>query len=320
MTMGTLYLDRRYATMACRGSTLILSRADADTQSIPLSLLDRVVVHGKVSTDTATLGKLADAGIAVSLLSGRHGRHRASLLGMPGKEVKRRLAQYDAYRDATVRLDLARCFLLRKLAGQQRLLMRAAARRPDLRFPLRKAWVRLRALRGELKAEVHDLDSLLGIEGAAAAAYFEAYAGLFPSALGFHGRKRRPPPDPVNALLSLGYTLLHNEAVKAIHAAGLDPYLGYLHAPAHGRASLASDFVEPLRPRYDALVWWAFRERVFRAHDFTRDSGGCLLSKHARERYYRLYEHHASPARRWLRLALHAFVRRLNPSKDDTHG
>jgi len=309
--MSTLYIDRKYTSLEHQGAAMVLRRADQGLQRIPFNLIDRVVVHGKVQTDTATLGALADAGIAVSLLTGRHGRYKASLVGPAGNDVLRRVAQYRAHEDQRATTDIARCILRRKLAGQQRLLTRALAQRQDLRHSLRKASGQLQALRLELKKPEDDLDRLRGIEGAAAAAYFAAYQKLFPPSLGFQGRKRRPPPDPVNAVLSLGYTLLYSEAVKAVHAAGLDPFLGYLHAPAHGRASLAADLIEPLRPRFDSLVWWMFSKRQLRAEDFKTDDGGCLLSKSGRGRFYGLYEKQAAPTRRWLRLFTYALINHL---------
>jgi len=318
--MSTLYIDRKYTSMQQQGASLVLRRPDEGLQRIPLAMIERVVIHGKVQTDTATLGALAGSGVTVTLLTGRHGRHRASVLGPPGKDALRRLAQYRAFEDPRASVDVARCILRRKLAGQQRLLARAIRQRPDLRHPLRKGCNRLKALRSDLKNQVHDLDRLRGIEGAAASAYFAAYQKLFPASLEFRGRKRRPPPDPVNAVLSLGYTLLFSEAVKAVHDAGLDPYLGFLHAPAHGRESLAADLIEPLRPRFDGFAWWLFRNRLLRAEDFKRDDGGCLLSKSARGKFYGLYEEHAAPARRWLRLFIYALIDHLTSGYQDENG
>ena len=100
------------------------------------------------------------------------------------------------------------------------------------------------------------------MEGAAQAAYFRAYCSLFAEALAFNGRNRRPPRDPVNACLSLGYTLVHFEAARAAYAAGLDPFLGFFHEIAFGRESLACDLMEPVRPLVDAWLWEMFRSRI----------------------------------------------------------
>lgn len=161
-------------------------------------------------------------------------------------------------------------------------------------------------------AAAPDRDTVLGLEGAGAAAHYAALTALFPPSLNFTGRNRRPPRDPVNACLSLGYTLLHFEAVRAAYGAGLDPLLGFFHEPAYGRESLACDLIEPLRPRLDAWVWTLFRERRLRAHDFVEDKGACLLAKAGRQTFYAAYEIWAPPCRRYLRRESYRLANGLN--------
>ncbi len=270
-----------------------------------------MVSHGRLDTDTATLGLLAEAGVHVTLLSGRQGRRLASLTGPYGKDVQRRLDQYRVHLDPAAATAIAHCLVERKLATQQRLLHRALLRRPDLRRPLLRGGDALRDLRARLHGERPGLASLRGVEGAATRAYFEAYRHLFAPSLDFPGRRRRPPPDPVNAALSLGYTLLHTEAVRAIHAAGLDPYLGYLHEPAHGRESLAADLIEPLRAHIDALVWGLFRDKTLEAAHFDHQGEACLLGKAGRGRFFAAYEARSGVCRRWLRRGVHRLIQRL---------
>ncbi len=156
-----------------------------------------------------------------------------------------------------------------------------------------------------------DLNVLRGIEGAAAAGYFAALTHLFPPALNFSGRNRRPPRDPVNACLSLGYTLLHTEAVRACHQAGLDPLLGFFHDPAYGRESLACDLIEPLRARLDAWVGELFRSRALRKENFVEDQGACLLNKAGRQVYFATFETFAPRLRRYLRQQAYRLARLL---------
>ena len=140
-----------------------------------------------------------------------------------------------------------------------------------------------------------------GLEGAAQAAYNRAYTPLFAEGLGFHSRNRRAPLDPVNACLSLAYTLVHFEAVRASYAAGLDPFLGFFHEIAFGRESLACDLMEPIRPLVDAWVWELFRSRLLRPEHFVMDKGACLLGKTGRARFYEHFEEFLRPAERRLR-------------------
>ena len=189
-----------------------------------------------------------------------------------------------------------------KLRRQQRLLSIALDQRADLRQPLLKAREQLhQARRRAADPETTSLESLRGIEGAGAAAYFSAYCALFAAELAFTGRNRRPPRDPVNAVLSLSYTLLHSEAVRACYGAGLDPIIGYYHALDFARESLASDLIESLRPLVDAWVWEQFRSRHLRAEQFTRDGEACLLGKSGRQHFYAAWELFVRPQRRLLR-------------------
>jgi CRISPR-associated protein Cas1 len=155
------------------------------------------------------------------------------------------------------------------------------------------------------------VEQIRGCEGAAAAAHFRALASVFAPALGFTGRNRRPPRDPVNAVLSLGYTLLHFDAVRACHMAGLDPLIGFYHRPAFGRESLACDLVEPLRPHFDRWAWEQFRSRALREDHFATSASGCQLGKAGRARFYADYEHAARPWRRWLRSRCAHLARQL---------
>ncbi|HNC68572.1 MAG TPA: CRISPR-associated endonuclease Cas1, partial [Thauera aminoaromatica] len=202
-----------------------------------------------------------------------------------------------------------------KLHRQRRLLDYARGERPDARKPLCDALATLDAIDARLAATSGSDDEatarLRGAEGAAARAYFGGLCALFAPALGFTGRNRRPPRDPVNACLSLAYTLLHFDAVRAAHVAGLDPLLGFYHRPAFGRESLASDLIEALRPQADAWVWEQFRSRALREDQFTSDKGACLLGKAGRERFYARWESFAGAPRRWLRVRCARLARQL---------
>ncbi len=140
----------------------------------------------------------------------------------------------------------------------------------------------------------------MGVEGAAAAAYFEGLAAIAPPRLKFSQRNRRPPRDPLNALLSLGYTLLHSEAVLALYGAGLDPFIGFYHQLDFGRESLACDVVEPLRVEIDQFALDLFRRETLRVEDFSTTESGCLLGKNGRAKFYAAWETLAEKLRKKL--------------------
>ncbi len=284
--MGTLYIDRQGISLKVRDSALELRAEGERLRSVPLRLLDRVVLFADTQLGSSALASLADAGVGLLALGGRGGQRVAHLLGEPAGDARARIAQCQRVADEVWATEWSRQIVRAKLRNQQRLLQRALVERADLRKPLTDAIATLRRVLDRLP-QAPDRDSVRGFEGAGAAAYFSAYVQPFAPALGFAGRRRRPPPDPVNACLSLGYTLLQSQAVQASWAAGLDPMVGFLHLPAHGRASLACDLVEPWRPLIDDWVWQQFRSRELRPEHFGRDgSGACLMGKTARAHFY----------------------------------
>lgn len=309
--MGTLLLDRAQLDIKSEGDALALYENGARRGTVPVKLIERCVIHGaQTRLDTGVLMKLAEAGATTVLMSPRQSRRIAIVLGPQHNDAAIRLAQCARVMDDAWCRQWALATVRAKLARQQRALRGLLAQRPDARKPLFDALQALESGLRELPAQpgasdtlqaLPSLDSLRGREGAAARAYFAGLAGVMPPALQFSGRNRRPPRDPVNACLSLGYTLLHAQAVQACATAGLDPLLGFYHRPAFGRESLASDLIESLRPAVDLWVWEQLRTRSLREDHFTLDKGACLLGKAGRALFYASWETHSAPWRRWLR-------------------
>lgn len=310
--MAILYLDRRDLELRADGERLALYEGGVRASAIPAAQVERVVVSARARLDTGVLGMLAMHGAGISVFSPRHPERAVRLVGTGHNDAGRRIAQYARSLDDGWRARVSAVLITAKIRGQRRLLKSALERRPDLRHDLFTAIGSVEERAIALRTGAPDRDRIRGIEGAAAAAYFTAYQTLFPPALGFYGRNRRPPKDPVNACLSLGYTLLHGEAVFAMHAAGLDPLIGVYHDLAFGRESGACDLVEPLRPVVDGWVWIMFRERRLRAEDFTEDKGACLLGKSGRQAFYRAFEEEClNTLRRRLRRFAAALVRAI---------
>lgn len=295
--MGTLILDRKNATLECRAQVLTV-RVEGEVRKIPLKLLERVQILADIAIPSTVLTTLSAAGVQVCIV-GRRQRHALMLAEGIG-DVNRLIAQVKCYTDETLRLRLVRFLVAAKIASHARFLRELLQQRPDQRLAIFKALQRLAQRRGELK-HATQVETLRGLEGAAARDYFEAFQAVMPPALGFTGRNRRPPRDPVNAVLSLGYTFLYSEAVAQIVAVGLDPRLGFLHDPAWGRASLAADFVEPWRVRIDALAWTLFRNRTLRAEQFCNDGEAVLLGKAGRSLFFPACEVTMRPIRTAMR-------------------
>lgn len=300
--MATLIIDRSNIEVKSDGAALAVYECGERRGTVPVKLLDRVILQGTIRLDTSVLTRLAEAGVPTVLLGGRSSRRMAMLLGPSHRDGSVRLAQLQCALDPAWCDAWSRHLILGKARGQLKLLRKALAERPDARKALFDA---IQSIEAALRPIVDALDvraaSVRGIEGACAAAYFRGLTAVFAESLGFTGRNRRPPRDPVNAALSLAYTLLHFDAVRACYTAGLDPLIGFYHRPAHGRESLACDLIEPMRPRADRWVWSMFRDRTLRAENFTLDKGACLLGKAGREAFYAEYERFAILPRRWMR-------------------
>lgn len=312
-----MYLDRKGAELRLDGGALAVYVNGERDGSIPLAPVDRVVVIGRQTIETAVLHRLAEQGVAVVFLSGRTQAFRGRLAGRLHNHARLRLAQYAA-RQGALAHRLATEWITAKLDEQAALLREAAAARLDQRAVL----LRAAEIIGDTRAKAAGAgtsERLRGLEGGAASAYFGALPSVFPPSLGFEGRERRPPRDPVNALLSLTYTLAHWEWVRECELIGLDPLVGFYHEVEYSRESLACDLLEPFRPVVDRWVWGLFRDRRFESRDFASDQDrpGCSLKKSARGRFYAAYEEWIAPRRSRMRDVVEALARRILSDGED---
>lgn len=268
--MRSVYVMRDGATLRREGSVLQVWAKGQKESDIRVQELEQIVLMGNVILTPAALELVVEQGIDTVFLS-RHGRYRGRLVGGVSSNVRLRIAQYRVFTDPDRVLDLARRIVAGKARNQRRVLLRAirAGGHPDLG----RAEISIRAALARLDM-CSTLDEVRGCEGSASAAYFRVFGNLIRAeGFRFDGRNRRPPLDPVNALLSLGYTLLANAVEAAIHLVGLDPYLGSLHEIAAGRPSLTCDLVEEHRaPLVDRLVLAAINRGAVRPEDF--EDGG----------------------------------------------
>jgi CRISPR-associated protein Cas1 len=294
--MSTLYIDRQGSQLHIQTGVLHITTPDGQgDRRLPVKYLERVVLRTDTQLSSKVLCDLADHGVNLIALGGRGGQKIAQITGIPHNDARRRWQQVLTLSQPQLCAQLAHGIVLSKVKRQRATLAHMTTHRPDLRKPLHNGQLRLSRILVTLQSadihQTHTLDQLRGLEGAAAAMYFEAYFSAFAPALGAIGRNRRPPRDPVNAVLSLSYTMLYAQATAACWAAGLDPALGALHTLSHGRAALACDLMEPYRPLVDQWVWQLFRDGQLREENFGRDgSGACLLGKAGRSHFYLAWE------------------------------
>jgi CRISPR-associated protein Cas1 len=241
-----------------------------------------------VGLTTPAIGALLTEGKDVVFLS-EDGRFKGRLVGEVTPHVPLRRAQYRRMDESEFGLRLAQGIVAAKLAHQRTLLQRHNRELGDAEIV--SSIDRL----GEAVKTVDrrtTIASLNGHEGAATAAYFSGLRRLFGAEWKFEKRARRPPPDPVNVLLSLGYTLLSNTARGAVQAAGLDPYAGFLHEYVYNRPSLALDLLEEFRPVVDGIVLWACRGGQVTPEDFSPGpvDRPVVLSDQGLRRFLKAYE------------------------------
>lgn len=297
--MTTLYLTEQYSIVKREGEALRVQipardAAPARIVRIPLIKIDQVVVLGDITLTAPALHMLLEQRIAIHFLSER-GRSYGSLIPDPSKNAQLHLSQYAAHSDLARRFPIARALIDGKLANMRTCLLRYNRKLADPAIDAAAA--QLRQLRRQLDSlplptataegdRMNGLGGLLGLEGSGSSAYFSVFGALLRGAWPFPGRVRRPPTDPVNALLSFGYTVLTNQIVSLICAVGLNPYIGMLHQPGYGKPALALDLVEEFRPIViDSVVISMLNNRMLKESDFTIEVGAYRLSDAARRRY-----------------------------------
>ncbi len=321
--MQTLYLDRRDSELDISDGRLQVRIEGAKRPfSIPLNVLEFLVISASVKFTSTLLSRLSQAGITAVFLNPRKQEATCIAHGLLHNAADRRLMQYQLISDESKKVYYSVTLVKQKLRGQKAMLLKALRWRSDLRHPLYKGIEHLSSLITQLE-RVDNIDMLRGIEGAGASMYFEAYQRLFASRLEFNGRNRRPPRDPVNVALSLSYTLLHAESVRVLVSNGFDPQLGVFHMPSYGRESLACDLVELYRPIIDFWVWRLFADEILRSDHFSTSEAAskpCILGKAGRERYYSEYENHARYLRKMLRRTVRNWLIIIKKEISQDHG
>ncbi len=315
--MGTAYIDKPGCEIRLDGDALVFYQNGHREGVVPIKPLKRVVIVGKCGLDTGVLHRLSNEGIQVIMLSGRTLRFRCVLQGRIHRNGLLRQKQYEKSVDRSFSSSLARTIVLKKLKNQCCLLQQALEIKPSAGLHLSEAKKRLLGIIKKIELNQPEQASLMGYEGTASSIYFGAYSRLFHEGLGFKGRNRRPPRDPVNAMLSLCYTMLYADISTEIYIAGLDPTIGFYHGFEYGRDSLACDIEEPFRPEVDRFVWELFRKEHFRDRDFTEEKGGVYLKKKARARFYPLYEEFSRPLRKRIQKTLREIIERLMENETD---
>jgi CRISPR-associated protein Cas1 len=289
-----LYVQSAGARVGRRGEELVIELRDGSKESVQIGNTSHVALFGAVQVSTQALQELCRRGVTISYLSSGGWLYGVTR-GPDHKHVELRRLQFAAAADPARCLGLARRFTVVKIRNGRTLIRRNAADAQQVE----RALDRLREL-AEAAGRAESLATLLGLEGTAARVYFEAWGGLLrPPGAGaagergfdFEGRNRRPPRDPVNALLSFGYAMLVRDMVIALASVGFDPHLGFYHQPRYGRPALALDLMEEFRPLVvDSVVLSLVNTGALGPSDFVRRGGAVALTRAGRATFLRAYE------------------------------
>ena len=291
---AVLYLNEQLSKVGKQSEHLIVKKDDVVINRIPIHAVRQVVVCGNVQLSTQALQTLIENEVPVSYVTA-HGKFIGSFAAAPAKCVSLREAQFRTFDDPVNCLTLAKAVVRAKLCNQRALLMRSL-RGDEARGSDEPAARDLHNMIQGIDAAA-SIESLLGMEGQGAALYFAEFGRFLRSkhAFDFKSRNRRPPKDPVNALLSFAYAMLVKDCQDAVCAVGFDPYKGFFHQGRQGKPSLALDLMEEFRPIIaDSVVLTLLNNDALEPNDFITWRGACQLTDSGRRAFFNAYEQRRS--------------------------
>ena len=284
--LNTLYVQTQETYLHRDGETVVAERDRTVVARVPIHTLRGIVCFGNVLCSPFLLGLCAERGVLVSFLTER-GRFLARVDGPASGNVLLRLAQFRAHENAVKKADIAKSFVAGKLYNSRSVILRRIRDHGDNPILDNAQKRHMDALR-KLREGAIDVSGIRGLEGEAGAVYFNAFNELLVAQKGdfsIESRNRRPPLDPMNALLSFLYTLLAHDCQSALESVGLDSQIGYLHEVRPGRPALALDLMEEFRSVLaDRVALSLVNLRQLSPKDFSKtESGAVLLSDTARK-------------------------------------
>lgn len=288
--MGTAYITQEDAFIGKTDERLTVKADKKKILDVPLIKVDGIVILGRATVSPAVISELLDRHIPLTFLKPT-GKYLGRLEPEMTKNIFVRKAQWQAEGESAQAIHLVRAFIRGKLKNYRNSLLRRQRKQEHL--DLTPSLTKIEQAIAPIDT-TFNINSLRGLEGAGSAAYFACFNQLITnSQFTFIHRNRRPPKDPVNALLSLGYALLRHDVQSAVNIVGFDPYLGYLHCQHYGRPALALDLMEEFRPLVvDAVILHAINHKLLCVDDFEEESfsHAVFLTKDALKSFLRLYE------------------------------
>ncbi len=290
--MPIVYIKEQGAYIKKVEERLAVEKSGMRLADVPIHTLSDLAIIGNVQISTQAIHLLLKQGIDVSFFT-----FRGDLLGRIASENSKniflRFEQYRLYQDMEKRLRFARNIVENKINHQIHLIKNFrfnASENKEMQSEVQDIVKKLEQIKSGLENR-RTSNEIMGAEGSGSAVYFRAYGKMFKSDIRFEKRSRRPPKDPVNVLLSLGYTLLTKEVESALEAESFETYLGFLHGIRYGRKSLSLDIVEEFRqPVIDRLVLRMFNKRMMTEADFHMEEDRIVLEENGFMKFIKTYE------------------------------
>lgn len=303
--LNTLYVTTQDAYLRKEGETVVVEKEKQVLLRLPIHTLQGIVTFGNVMTSPFLLNLCAERGVCVSFMS-ESGKFLARVTGPISGNVLLRLAQMRAYDDRAKKGEIARSFVIGKLLNARNIILRRMRDHGASEVLLEAAEKHVDVVR-RVRDSPPDAERLRGLEGEAGAAYFRCFNELLVAqqeTFAIAGRNRRPPTDPMNALLSYLYTLLAHDCRGALEGVGLDPQIGFLHEVRSGRPGLALDLMEEFRAVLaDRVALSLVNLRQIGPRDFkTTESGAVEMKEEARKTILQTWQ-----KKKW-EMILHPFL------------
>ncbi|WP_181160252.1 MULTISPECIES: CRISPR-associated endonuclease Cas1 [unclassified Shewanella] len=300
--MTTLLIEKHGITLEYASDVLVMREPDTPPRTLPLARIDKLICLHNTQLTTQLLGQLQQRGIDFIVINNRYSDHSVALYANTHGNSMRRTAQYALQLNDAIRLPLAKSLCQHKFHQSLRVLETYSPHRIQSQLQIAS----------ESLPNCITEQQLRGLEGSAQRALFQYWRQSLDPKWGFERRQRRPPPDPVNGLLSLIYTLVHHEAIRQCKQFGLDSTLGIYHRLSYGRHSLACDLMEPVRPWLEHWLVQLLAKDLLNLRHFTQGKQGCYLGKTGRLLFYPQFETQMPSIRRKLAANARWLVQQLN--------
>lgn len=287
--MSDIYLNQHGIEVSKDGGRLTIKSKDGQVKYVPLSYADCLIVTASVQiTYAAIMAVLANKG---SIIYIDNNGDIAGELGQKMGKSRQLVRQLQCYSDVSKRQEIAADIVKKKILAQRNIL---SVKNKSLHNSAIKSVIGKLSALAKLAEGSKSIEKLMGIEGVAAKAYFDTFAILLSGgAFKWNGRHKRPATDPVNAMLSFGYSMLEKDVRRAIAVAGLASSIGFLHELNYRKDSLVYDLMEVFRPTIiDKLVLRCISLKMFAESDFVISDGKCLFEEDAKKRFIAEYENY----------------------------